>query len=1265
MEKKNYYNYFISIVIFVFIFFGDLYSQQVPTLTNPMNGGSSYVVNPMFSWYNTSGEILSYNLQISTKSDFSSVLLDLDDIPYTYYISAVLQAGRTYYWHVRSKFGGIYSSFSSTWSFTTPGALSYVITSSAGPNGSISPEGAITILPGGSQEFTITPDADCDIIDVLVDGVSQGALTTYTFNSVSGDHTIEATFKKDNYSITATAGANGTISPSGTVTVAFEGSQTFNFTPASGYEIDDVLVDGESVGNSGSYTFNNVNDDHTINVTFKMVTYTITATAASGGSISPSGDVVVVSGDDQTFDISPEDGYKISDVLVDGVSQGAISSYTFTDVVADHTIDAQFVATTRYYVSVSGNDGNTGTETSPFATVAHALIVATAGDEIVLLNGSFNEGIAINKGVTLSGSGSSIVPYVLIASNDVTLKDLTISVNAAYLPPVISLLYASTFNNINIEEVTIIDNYMISATSGMFLASGCYFEGVSNLNISGMEVSGSCFGLQFHSSNNFTVTDVSLNDNLFTGTMIYNCNDFTLNNVSADGNGDLSVLGPTLPFEITCAGFIFDQVSNGNLNNLSATNNVGDGLLICLSDGLSFTGGDFNNNDYGIHLSPLNNITFLFYALGYSFPMVSTYQNITNLSFTGNVDIIENTYCGILLESAMAMDFLSLSPFFPKIISPVFNGNFTLKDNGLVSSPTFSPTHLMIAGAIENPEFNGLHFKSTNLFNYGYILINGIDMSTVGMGFSNLQPNGVKINKSSFSNGLLAIGLFQSPAYTYSIMNGSFTAPGIGATEDVDAQNNDFMNATSFVNISSFIWDQVDDPLLGLVNYSGSSFGMTKTITLESKPNAYIGASYYLNVSIDCKETPYYYLKGTFTYDPAKLEYIGYISNSLMNDAGWFLDVNNDATLGEITFSGYGLTPIYSDGTLIKLGFKVIDAADSYTIISGIDAEFMGNSTLGEFDVIDGTIVYTTAPGPIQDKGDVTLDAVVTMDDFFALLFHLADVTLLTDPQALINADFNEDGNVDMDDLNELYAFINGTTTSSPVAGNGIVNITDTQYDGTASIELPIQIENAFAVKNVEVTFYFNKDLIDYKSFSLGNQVNNFVYAFESKPGQVKFIYNSNSYENGNLNPGSVALKFVNGVIPVGATITTSYRINNNNDVAGPSISFGEDGTTSVEQQKGTSIPKEFELSQNYPNPFNPSTTISFGLPVNSHTTLKVYDLLGREVVTLFEGELNEGHHSIIWNGENNYGMQVGSGTYIYRIVAGEKIFTRKMMLLK
>jgi hypothetical protein len=81
-----------------------------------------------------------------------------------------------------------------------------------------------------------------------------------------------------------------------------------------------------------------------ISYTVPVPTYTITASAGSNGSISPSGTVIVNAGDSRDFTITPDSGYAISDVTVDGQSVGALSTYTFSNVSADHSITATFVA---------------------------------------------------------------------------------------------------------------------------------------------------------------------------------------------------------------------------------------------------------------------------------------------------------------------------------------------------------------------------------------------------------------------------------------------------------------------------------------------------------------------------------------------------------------------------------------------------------------------------------------------------------------------------------------------------------------------------------------------------------------------------------------------------------------------------------------------------------------------------------------------------------------------------------------------------------
>jgi hypothetical protein len=126
-----------------------------------------------------------------------------------------------------------------------------------------------------------------------VDGSSVGAVANYTLTNVTAAHTIDATFSLNGpYSIDASAGTGGSISPSGATSVACGGSQSYTIAADPCLSIADVTVDGASVGAVSGYTFTNVQAAHTIAATFvQNPSLTIQASAGSGGTIAPSGSV--------------------------------------------------------------------------------------------------------------------------------------------------------------------------------------------------------------------------------------------------------------------------------------------------------------------------------------------------------------------------------------------------------------------------------------------------------------------------------------------------------------------------------------------------------------------------------------------------------------------------------------------------------------------------------------------------------------------------------------------------------------------------------------------------------------------------------------------------------------------------------------------------------------------------------------------------------------------------------------------------------------
>ncbi len=243
----------------------------------------------------------------------------------------------------------------------------YTITASAGNGGSISPSGNISINHGESKTFTFTPNTGYEINQILIDGTNNPEAATngnYTFENVTTGHTIQVTFKLKQYIITASAGSGGSISPSGNISINHGESKVFTFTPNTGYEINQVLIDGTNnpeAATNGNYTFENVTTGHTIQVTFKLKQYTITASAGSGGSISPSGNISINHGENKTFTFTPNTGYEINQVLIDGTNNPtAVSNgnYTFENVTTEHTIEATFKLKQYTITTLAGNGGN-------------------------------------------------------------------------------------------------------------------------------------------------------------------------------------------------------------------------------------------------------------------------------------------------------------------------------------------------------------------------------------------------------------------------------------------------------------------------------------------------------------------------------------------------------------------------------------------------------------------------------------------------------------------------------------------------------------------------------------------------------------------------------------------------------------------------------------------------------------------------------------------------------------------------------------------
>ncbi len=237
------------------------------------------------------------------------------------------------------------------------------ITASAGPNGSISPGGAVVVACGANPTFSITPNAGYHVADVQVDGSSVGPVASYAFTNVQANHTIAASFAIDSFTITASAGANGSISPTGAVTVNSGGNQGFTITPNSGYSISDVLVDGSSVGALASYTFTNVQANHTITASFADAGLPVVQVLA------PNGGETFAAGGSTSITWSASDNVGVTSVDVDySLDQGGSWTSVAAGVANTGSVAWSIpnAPTVQGLVRVTAHDGagNTGFDTS-------------------------------------------------------------------------------------------------------------------------------------------------------------------------------------------------------------------------------------------------------------------------------------------------------------------------------------------------------------------------------------------------------------------------------------------------------------------------------------------------------------------------------------------------------------------------------------------------------------------------------------------------------------------------------------------------------------------------------------------------------------------------------------------------------------------------------------------------------------------------------------------------------------------------------------
>ncbi|WP_400227803.1 InlB B-repeat-containing protein [Methanomethylophilus alvi] len=240
--------------------------------------------------------------------------------------------------------------------------------------GTLTPGGAISVVPGTSITFTLTLADGYRFVDMRINGNEVPPSETFVVEDVTADMNIELWLMKTDvdpgmYVIHAEHNGHGSVTPSD-CEVAAGGSVTLTVSPNDGYMVSSVLVNYSEVELSdGKLVLSDIDGNKVISVTFEEIEYTETVTVSVGdnGTVSPSGDVPVAYGDDLTISIVPDEGYRISKVTMDG--EDVTSSVTGQELVlrevkSNHDITVAFEKITYTVTVTAGENGSADPTTS-------------------------------------------------------------------------------------------------------------------------------------------------------------------------------------------------------------------------------------------------------------------------------------------------------------------------------------------------------------------------------------------------------------------------------------------------------------------------------------------------------------------------------------------------------------------------------------------------------------------------------------------------------------------------------------------------------------------------------------------------------------------------------------------------------------------------------------------------------------------------------------------------------------------------------------
>ena len=317
-------------------------------------------------------------------------------------------------------------------------AKTYTINVTTDYGSSVSGSYPDTVVEGSNKYLHISKRQGYKLTSVILDDSSQtipsqteasGEVMTISLENITSNHNLVVTSEPFKYTITTSAGSNGSITPSATVN--YGSSKTINMSPSTGYEVNEVIVDGINKGKITTYTFNNITDNHTISVTFKKLDeqkFTVNCTTVQNGNISVSPTSATV-GTKITIYVNPSEGYRLKQI--DSSPNVTINNNQFTMPAQNVTLTPVFekIETQTYAITVGTSEHGTATASHTSASAGTTItMTATPGQGYVLKSYATQPFVSVVNGqFVMPSSPITVTPIFDVASIVKTSYDIYVS----------------------------------------------------------------------------------------------------------------------------------------------------------------------------------------------------------------------------------------------------------------------------------------------------------------------------------------------------------------------------------------------------------------------------------------------------------------------------------------------------------------------------------------------------------------------------------------------------------------------------------------------------------------------------------------------------------------------------------------------------------------------------------------------------------------------------------------------------------------------